>query len=148
MVSFAYNILSEIMQIRSHLHFLLNLLQTTIKRKGHPYGDCEDPVEYFKNNLVRYTTQVCAFILLKQFCFIWLNLKSYILYSTIITYWQLFSLDFLYFPFSEFPRLWLPYHWLSINIRSIWSNIKINYRYTRIFILYVRRSFRQQKTRQ
>ncbi|VDI22520.1 acid-sensing ion channel, other [Mytilus galloprovincialis] len=37
----------------------LALKLTTIKRKGPPYGDCEDPVEYFKNHLVRYTTQGC-----------------------------------------------------------------------------------------
>ncbi|CAC5423529.1 SCNN1B [Mytilus coruscus] len=37
----------------------LALKLTTIQRKGPPYGDCEDSVEYFKRHLVRYTTQGC-----------------------------------------------------------------------------------------
>ncbi|CAC5423530.1 SCNN1B [Mytilus coruscus] len=37
----------------------LALKLTTIQRQGPPYGDCEDPVEYFKKHLVRYTTQGC-----------------------------------------------------------------------------------------
>lgn len=103
MVSFAYNILSEIMQIRSHLHFLLNLLQTTIKRKGPPYGDCEDPVEYFKNHLVRYTTQVCAFILLKKLVLLYM-IEFKVLYF-VQYYHYLLTIVFVGFSIFSFFRI-------------------------------------------
>lgn len=72
----------------------IHSFQTRIERKGQPYGTCVDPKEYFKQNGIRFSTQV---------------LKSYIIFILYTIYWSLFNL---------FVRL---YWWMLVVKLFLWS---------------------------